>query len=281
MTLKKTLIRNTLWIYSADIIGKILSYFLIVAIARNLGEIGLGEYSFIFAFASFSLLFSDLGTSYFLMKETSRDHSKANKYFPAIISMRLVFSIIALLAFIFLSFHLGKPSHVLIGLIIALCSYMIIGITDPYLNLLQAHNKIKQVAIANLVERVVAFTAGLYVLWTYQNIVLVIAVLFVSNSLKQAMLFASARKLVRFHLELNPRNWMKILSHSIPFWFIGIFMFIYFRTDTIMLSLMAGDQATGIYNAAYKLTETTMFIPSLLLFIIVPSISYLFKPRSS
>jgi len=277
MTLKKKLIQNSLWLYSSDILGKILSYFLIIAIARNLGETGLGEYSFIFAFASFSLLLSDFGLGYFLVKETSREPSSAGKYFSAIVSMRLVFSSMITLAFAAVSFYLGKPAHVTTGILIILTFNLISSTYEPFLSVLQAHNRVKQIAIANTIERLVAFLAGLYVLWTYKSLVLLIAVLFVSNTLRQMLLFAYARGLVTFRLDFDLRNWTKIIPLAIPFWFTGVFSFIYFRTDTVMLSLMVGDQATGIYNAAYKLTETMMFIPTMLLFVILPSISYFFK----
>jgi len=281
MTLKQTLIRNSLWIYSTDIIGKVLSYFLIVAIARNLGEVGLGEYTFIFAFASFSLLCSEFGMAYFLTKEIAKDHAKANEYFPTIISIRIIFSIIGLIAFILISQYLGKSAQVTIGLTIALFAYMITSIAEPYVTLLQAHNKIKHIAIANLLEKAITVSAGLYVLLVYKSLILLIAVSFISNFLRQIILFAYGKKFVTFRLDLDPRNWKIVILASTPYWLMGILTVIYFRTDTIMISLMAGDQATGIYNAAYKLTEAILFIPNLLLFVIIPSISYLFKHDTS
>jgi O-antigen/teichoic acid export membrane protein len=57
---------------------------------------------------------------------------------------------------------------------------------------------------------------------------------------------------------------------SLPFALSISFLFIYYRIDTVMLSLMVGDQVTGWYNAAYRLIDVIHYIPLLIVAAILP-----------
>src|SRR5204862_310758 len=52
---------------------------------------------------------------------------------------------------------------------------------------------------------------------------------------------------------------------------------IYFYIDSIMLSVMVGNSAVGIYNAAYKLIFLLLFIPSVFVTSIFPLMSKHFE----
>lgn len=48
---------------------------------------------------------------------------------------------------------------------------------------------------------------------------------------------------------------------------------IYFRIDTVMLGMMQGDAAVGLYNVAYKLLEGTILLPSVLMTVSFPRLA--------
>jgi PST family polysaccharide transporter len=54
----------------------------------------------------------------------------------------------------------------------------------------------------------------------------------------------------------------RLLKESWPMIISGMFILLYMRIDVVMLKLMAGDAATGIYSAAYRVSEICYFIPS-------------------
>ena len=64
--------RNAGFLFVSDVITRLLSFVLFLFIARVLGQNGLGNYSFIFAFAGLSVIISDIGVSTFFLRETSR-----------------------------------------------------------------------------------------------------------------------------------------------------------------------------------------------------------------
>ena len=89
-SIKKTILTNTAWLSFAKIFNNIISYILIVAIARFLGDVGLGQYSFVFAFTGLIFIFGDMGLDYLMIKEVSRNKKKAQYYFENILSINLL-----------------------------------------------------------------------------------------------------------------------------------------------------------------------------------------------
>ncbi len=57
----------------------------------------------------------------------------------------------------------------------------------------------------------------------------------------------------------------QLLRTSIPFIIYGVLGVIYYRIDTILLSLMTSTDVVGWYGAGYRLFDTLLFIPNLIL----------------
>ncbi len=69
----------------------------------------------------------------------------------------------------------------------------------------------------------------------------------------------------------------KAVKLSVPFALTSFFCTIYFSIDSVMLSYLTGDYATGIYNASYKIiTVLTTFFP-VYQTVVFPLMSKLFK----
>ncbi len=69
----------------------------------------------------------------------------------------------------------------------------------------------------------------------------------------------------------------EIVRTSIPFLIYGMLGVIYYRVDTVMLGAMSGDTAVGWYGAGYRIFDTLIFLPSL----VMSSIMYPLMARLS
>ena len=65
---KDRIIKNAIALFLGNGIGNLLSFFLMVVIARSLGDVGVGQYSFIFAFGSLILLLGNPGLEYLIVR---------------------------------------------------------------------------------------------------------------------------------------------------------------------------------------------------------------------
>ena len=102
--------KNTAALFAAQVVVSILSLVLSIFIARNLGDVVFGKYSFAFAFTALFTVFSDLGYNTLLIREVARDKSQASKYLNNILCIRALMSIV-IFAFIVVTINLmGYPA---------------------------------------------------------------------------------------------------------------------------------------------------------------------------
>lgn len=66
--MKNTIIKNTFVLFTGSAAINFLSFLLMVVIARNLGDVGVGQYSFVFAFGFLILLLGNPGLEYLIVK---------------------------------------------------------------------------------------------------------------------------------------------------------------------------------------------------------------------
>lgn len=82
------------------------------------------------------------------------------------------------------------------------------------------------------------------------------------NTVWQATLFYRVeRPTFSFDLPLI----REIVTVSIPFLVYGVLGVIYYRIDTVMLGAMDGDTVVGWYGAGYRIFDTLIFLPSLVM----------------
>ena len=102
--------KNTFALFIMQIVSSVLSFFLGIFIARNLGDVGLGKYSFAYTFVFFFAIFLDLGYNMLLIRDVSRDKSKVNKYVSNLLSFRVICALIVFVFVVMTINLMGYPS---------------------------------------------------------------------------------------------------------------------------------------------------------------------------
>src|SRR4030042_6492674 len=118
MTTAKRVVRNSFWLLFANIVMRFISAFVLVVLARVWGKEVFGQYSFAIAFVSFFTLIAHFGFSSLLVRDVAKNKSLAEKYLGNVISMKILFAIIALLLLFIVSFFINKPAFLRIAIYI-------------------------------------------------------------------------------------------------------------------------------------------------------------------
>jgi len=82
--------KNTAALFAAQFIASILGLVLTIFIARSLGDVIFGKYSFALAFTALFAVFSDLGYNTLLIREVAKDKSLANEYFNPVQALYII-----------------------------------------------------------------------------------------------------------------------------------------------------------------------------------------------
>ena len=91
----KSIAKNVASLYVGEILSQILTFFLVVSIARYFGDVGLGKYSFTFSFVAFFLIFADMGLLILLTKEVAKNRQLTRDYMTKTFTLKVILNIIA------------------------------------------------------------------------------------------------------------------------------------------------------------------------------------------
>ena len=271
---KKTIVKNTAILFISDIFCQVISFFLIIIIAKYLGDVGLGKYSFAYALVGIFVIFANMGLNTLMVKEISRDKTKTSKYLNNIITLKLVLSIIVLAIPTGSMILLGRPVEIIAIVFLASLAIIIEAYSGIFRALFMAYEKMGLKSVVVIVERVIAVGVGIFILIKGYSIVVLMSVFVLSQSVSLIMAyFITTKHFMKMKFEFDIPFWKELLKKSVPFWMTVLFLTLYFRIDTVMLSFMKGYSVVGWYNASYKLIDAISFLPSVIIMAIFPAMS--------
>ncbi|MFH1954713.1 MAG: oligosaccharide flippase family protein, partial [Pseudomonadota bacterium] len=120
---KDRIIKNAFALFLGNATGNLLSFFLMVFIARSLGDVGVGQYSFVFAFGSLIILLGNPGLEYLIVKEVPGNKELLPTYAGNILSLKIILAVLAVSVAVVLSLFVNKPQVVIYSLLIVCIIY--------------------------------------------------------------------------------------------------------------------------------------------------------------
>lgn len=274
----RTLAKNTTILFLGNMISYLLGFFTTIYTARYLGVQGFGILSLALSITGIFGVFTDLGLGTLTTREVSRNKSKANKYIGNTAVMKvflafLTFGLISLTVYI-----LGYPQTVKNVVYIITLSVIFSAFTGIFNSIFQAFEKMEYMSLNIILNAVLMFTGVLTVIYYGLGIIALSAVYFISSGIiliLTFLIYSWKFFLPKIHLNLN--FWKPTLKEASFFGISSILIVIYFYIDSVMLSVMVGNSAVGIYNAAYKLIFVLLFIPNVFVTSIFPVMSQHFE----
>jgi O-antigen/teichoic acid export membrane protein len=258
----KRIAKNTIVLTSSEVLNKVLSLFLYIAIANYLKAAGYGKFSFIMTLIGFFQVVANFGLDKLTIREVSKAKEKTHEYLTSILRLKLFLAFItyAILA-IFINLT-GKPQDVIHGIYLIGLTIFFINISNTYMAIFNAHERLEINALLLILVKI--FILGFTFLGIYLNLsLLYILSFFVTGEAIRALAFCF---LYKKHFKASKVLKSSLLSKktilvAAPFAAIGLASLIYNHIDIVMLSLMKGDAPVGWYSAAYNLILGLMFIP--------------------
>jgi len=246
--------KNTAALFAAQAVTAVLGLFLSILIARTLGAVEFGKYSFAIVFTALFGIFIELGYNTLLIREIARDISLAGKYFGNITGIRLTLSVIIFAAMAITINIMHYPSDIKILVYLFGIQHILSSFADIARVTFRAFQKMEYEMITVMVKEAVRVSLGITVLLSsYGLMELALAFVF-SGALDLLVSFSiCGRKFVKPRIEVDLKFWKQTIKIAIPLSATTLFALIYVRIDTLMLSMMKGDAVVGWYAAAYGL----------------------------
>ncbi|MBI2664047.1 flippase [Candidatus Woesearchaeota archaeon] len=274
--MRVSVFENIGFLFVSDIISRLLSFALFLAIAHTLGKSGLGDYSFIFAFIGLFVVFNDLGIQVLFVRDVAKDLKQTAHILSNALTMKLFLGIVvAVITAAAVNFSSVSGEVILSVYVVAFATF-IFSIKTILMAVFYAHERMLFVSIAKVLEMFLAVVLGLAAVIAGYGLLGIAFAFLAAYSITLVVTLAAVRNIVPLQLGFDFAFQKQFLRDSMPFWFSSLFVAIYFRIDTVMLTFMQGSAATGLYNASYRLLDALYFIPSAIIGAVFPAMSRLY-----
>ncbi len=271
-------VKNSLWLFAAEALAKLLALLTQVVAARYLGKEGFGVFSFAFSLTGALTVFVDTGLSLYLTREVSREPDRARDYLRSVMGLKLGLSLAtAVLLVAGLGVSELSRETVCVALLIGV-SLMVHGFTDLYLAVFRAFEQMALVSVLTVLARVLFFALGLAVLLMGADVLLFSAAFCFTSVL--CFFIARWQMRVSYQFKFAEFSWQlvrKIVRQAAPVCGALLFTYIYFRIDAVLVFFLAGKAETGRYAAAFKLIEALFLLMASVRLALFPVFSKSFK----
>ncbi len=268
--------RNSLFSFLSISSRLISNVVVFLIVGSHYGPKIFGQFTIAHTFAIIFILFADFGFDVLLTTEVAKNRKSASTIFQRYFSIKIVFSLAALIAMWLLSLalHFSQTSRVLI---LIFSFYVILTTLTNFLHALyKGLERLEYETKVSLIVNVSLLILVFFLLIVKVDIIY-IAVAFVSTRFL-GFIFAiiySFKVLPDIKYNLNFKEWRLLMSQVLIFGLQLIFGNLFFQIDTIMLAFLKGDSSVGIYQATIKLIALPLVIPDILINTLLPVLSRL------
>lgn len=274
MSLSRKLAYNVMAASAAKIASTGLAVFSIGLIARYLGAEGFGEYAIVMAFFSLFGALGDWGLNQMATREISRPGADEKKIIANVFGIRIFISLFILIITPLIIFFLPYPEPVKTAIFIISLSYIFSSSYQVLTGLFQKRLQMDRLTGMELIGKIVQVSFVFLATYFHWNFPVIIGSVLANMVAVFFLVFFYSRKFIIFTPRFDWNYWKKFLIEAAPLGISALVTFIYFKTDTILLSLLKPAQDVGIYGAAYKVLENITFFPAMIVGLTMPIMSH-------
>ena len=230
-------------------------------VPRALGPVGLGIVVSAQSVAGVLGIVLGLGTRQYLVREIVLRPDHGPKLVGTALVLRLMLAPLVGLAAVLWAYlaHYSHDAAVVLYLITAMTIFTLLA--EPMQAGFQAIERMKYLALADVFNKsaqsvigIALIIGGFRAVGIASSMACIAGIVVVLNVLW-------LRRFLAIDIRTSARRLRTMTKQSISFWAFGLFAFVYFWIDTIMLTLMTSPHVVGWYGATTNVLQTLMFLP--------------------
>ncbi len=258
-----------------QIIGKginvLLGVLAISYLTRYLEPTGFGMYTTVLTFLQIIFIFLDFGLYIILLQELSKENVDKNKVFNNIVSLRIVSGLSVFVIAPLIALFFPYPAVVKWGIFLTALTFYLNGIVQVYSAVLQKEMKMQKFVLSETISKIIFL--GLIILFVKIKAGL-IPILFANNIhsiIFFVMMYFYVSKYFKYKWAFDLQYIKSVLRMCWPIAVTTILNLVYFKADTLILSLYRPQGDVGFYGAPYKVLEVITTLPHMILGLVLPT----------
>ncbi|ABE51692.1 flippase [Methanococcoides burtonii] len=276
MSTIENIVKNTSFLLVGRLSTKIISFFILLYIARYLGPDDFGKFSFVFAFVYFFAFIPDLGIHNILVREAAKEPANAGILIGNATAIKIVLSLIAIFLAFFTINLMDYPISTKNALYLASIGLLITNLS-AFGIIYEIKLRMEYSALFSVTSRIIFLMLVLYGVLQNSTLLFFVFASISADFVHNILMVVFSKRFVNVQFNFDYKLIKQILHEALPIALASVFVMIYFRVDILMLSFLKNDVDVGLYSAAYRFTEAFIFVPSILMTSMFPLMSKYFK----
>ncbi len=258
-------------------IGRIFSVAIglatIAFITRYLGRLGFGQYSIVIAWTGFFSILADLGLYLVVTNEVSKKDAPVSSIMSNAFTLRILTSLLIMGLAPIIALIMPYPAIVKQGILIGAISFFFLSLRYVLGGLFQKFLHTEKIALAEVLGKGVSLGLVVLAIFLKLHLLYILGAAALGSLAQFLTAFLFAQKYVRIRLRFDFSIWQDLAKKAWPLAISVIFTLIYFKFDTILLSIMKPAEDVGIYGAAYKILEVLIAFSAIFCGLVLPLLS--------
>lgn len=251
-------------------LGLVASVLTIALITRSLGSTGFGHYTTVLAILQVAAAMADLGLQMTTVQLLSRPGVDQGRLLGNLLGLRLATTGVALAAAVGLGFLLPYTPMIKLGLLVAAGAYVGAAVTSVLSGWFQRELSMGWVAASDLIGKLVLLVLVWVAFSTRADLATILGATTVASIATAGVLLWRVRRRIALAPIADLRQWREIWLLTWPLAVTIACNLVYFKADTVVLSLTRPAAEVGLYGAAYRILELAISSAYLFLGLLLP-----------
>lgn len=281
-SITRALAANTAVQVFGKVVSTVIGIIVVGLMTRLLGTEGFGAYSTANAYLQIFAILLDTGLNVMVVQmlgERAGDKDYENKIVSAIFSLRFWSALLILSIAPVIGLLLPYSMEIKLAFFAIWASFFFTMLNQIVIGVSQRHLKMHVVAIAEVVGRTILLAGVLIATVFHWGLIPVVLIVSLGGIANFFVNFLVVRTYANFNIGFQWDTWKLVLKRSWPIGLSIIFSLVYFKADTLVLSLMRPQAEVGIYGAAYRVLEILATLPYMYAGVLLPIIANAWAKR--
>ena len=262
--------KQTLIQLSGKLASTLLGLVVVAIMTRGLQTAGFGQYTTVVAFLQAFGIVIDFGLTMTVGRELGRGLKPAPELIGNLVSFRVITAAAAFALAPLVAFALPYPLIIKIGITLSALGFLAGTLSQTLSAVFQAQLKSGWLVGSELGGRLVLLAGVSLAALCGANLYGYLTALLLANIATCVVAVVGVQKSIPFTFKLDLKVWGELWRSTWPVAVSIAFNLIYFKADTLILSLIKPAADVGLYGAAYKVLEVLLAIPAIIGGLVLP-----------
>lgn len=276
--MSKTSVSNRIIINTiTQILSKVfavgLSIISVALLARYLGAEKYGWFTLVFTYVSFFTTLADVGYNQTIVRELSLDIKRSHEAYATFFNIKILLIAISIIAALVGLGFTPYESDLKIAIIIGIAALTISNLSSYGTSILQSKLRLDLVSLLDLLTKGVTVICIYFFIRYDLGFYSIIYAVLIGNVVGMIVEYFFVRDWIVLSLHFDKKIANSILKISFPVGITAVLTMVYFKVDTLMLSMIRTPVEVGIYALAYKVLDNIIMLWGLIMASIFPLLS--------